>query len=104
MLRYPIYNVIYIKTLAYLFLAMTMFPYTIISLKRKNCRCLGFFLQSFVRTPSPTSTLDGHVSGLPEDPKHVSTWLIRRVLISVLASLSTIIKSREKSFTQNEKS
>ena len=35
---------------------MMIFPYTRISLNRKNCRGLGFFLQALVSTPSPTST------------------------------------------------
>nr|CAB3249356.1 lactoylglutathione lyase-like [Phallusia mammillata] len=69
-----------------------MFPYTMMSLNKKNCLCFGFFLHSLVSTPSPTRTLDGLAKDFPDDPKHVSTWLIRRALISVLASLSTIVK------------
>jgi hypothetical protein len=45
------------------FLLMTIFPYTRMSLKRKNCRALGFFLHILVRTPSPTSTRPGTPRG-----------------------------------------
>uniref|UniRef100_A0A224Y505 Uncharacterized protein n=1 Tax=Panstrongylus lignarius TaxID=156445 RepID=A0A224Y505_9HEMI len=67
-----------------------MFPYTRMSLNKKNCLALGFFLHIFVRTPSPTSTLPCTASGCPELPKQLSTIAILRAFASLFTSLSTI--------------
>ena len=39
------------------FLLITIFPYTMMSLNKKNCLGFGFLRHIFVRTPSPTNTL-----------------------------------------------
>ena len=75
-----------------------MFPYTRISLNKKNCLCFGLFLQSFVKIPSPTSTRDTSESDFPEGPKHASTLLILRALISVFLRCSTMFKSSHKTY------
>lgn len=40
-----------------------MFPYTSMSLNKKNCLGLDFFRHIFVNTPSPTNTLRGAAKG-----------------------------------------
>lgn len=96
------------------FLFITIFPYTKISLNRKNWRAFGRFRHTFVSTPSPTRTRPGTASGwkfvtksswvlptrarrryntriqilklftCPELPKQFSTIEIRRALASLL--------------------
>lgn len=65
------------------FLLMTIFPYTRMSLKRKNCRAFGFFRHILVRTPSPTSTRPGTPSGCEMQKKgnHKSSPIIYRLLL-----------------------
>lgn len=57
------------------FLLMTIFPYTRMSLKRKNCRAFGFFRHILVRTPSPTSTRPGTPSGYELQKKGNNKYL-----------------------------
>jgi len=65
------------------FLLMTIFPYTRMSLKRKNCRAFGFFRHILVRTPSPTSTRPGTPSGyeLQKKGNHKSLPISYRLLL-----------------------
>jgi hypothetical protein len=65
------------------FLLMTIFPYTRMSLKRKNCRAFGFFRHILVRTPSPTSTRPGTPSGyeLQKKGNHKSLPISYRLLV-----------------------
>ncbi|TNN36966.1 hypothetical protein EYF80_052870 [Liparis tanakae] len=81
--------------LLYFFFWITMLPYTRMSLKRKNCRALGFLRHSLVSTPSPISTRPGMTSGWPAAPKQPSTTPMRLELASLLASRSTIFTWRE---------
>jgi len=65
------------------FLLMTIFPYTRMSLKRKNCLAFGFFRHILVRTPSPTSTRPGTPSGykLQKKGNHKSLSISYRLLL-----------------------
>lgn len=45
------------------FLFISIFPYTRMSLNKKNCLGFGFFRQIFVSTPSPTKTRPGTAKG-----------------------------------------
>eukprot|EP00091_Calanus_sinicus_P012606 TRINITY_DN28279_c0_g1_i1.p1 TRINITY_DN28279_c0_g1~~TRINITY_DN28279_c0_g1_i1.p1 ORF type:complete len:172 (-),score=21.01 TRINITY_DN28279_c0_g1_i1:69-584(-) len=84
----------YYVLVLYFFLLMMMLPYTSRSLKRKNCLGLTFFLQAFVRTPSPTRTLPGTPSGWPADPKHPSTSPILLAFASELTAAIVLSKLR----------
>ena len=76
------------------FLLMTIFPYTRMSLKRKNCRAFGFFRHILVRTPSPTSTRPGTPSGYKCKKKgnHKSLPISYRLLLKCLRTTQTYIK------------
>lgn len=82
--------------LLYFFFPMMMFPYTRISLKRKNCRGFGLLRHIFVRTPSPTSTRPGIRSCSPELPKQLSTICIRRAFASLLTAIQSLLLAWEK--------
>lgn len=45
------------------FLFIIIFPYTKMSLNKKNCLGLGFLRQILVNTPSPTNTRPGTAKG-----------------------------------------
>lgn len=69
--------------LLYFFLPITIFPYTNMSLKRKNWRGFGLLRHILVSTPSPTNTLPGIKSCSPELPKQLSTICILRAFASL---------------------
>lgn len=54
------------------FLFISIFPYTRMSLNKKNCLGFGFFRQIFVSTPSPTNTRPGTAKGCNDKCRNVS--------------------------------
>lgn len=53
----------YFVQLRTFFLFISIFPYTKMSLNKKNCLGLGFLRQILVNTPSPTNTRPGTANG-----------------------------------------
>jgi hypothetical protein len=56
------------------FLLISIFPYTKISLNKKNCLGFGFLRQILVKTPSPTNTRPGTAKGWINKYKYYSTF------------------------------